>query len=731
MSSEAKYEYRDTQEEKDEKDKKYNDALTKALTAFYKKLDIKHAGFYDHTVFDPYVKKIVEKRGAGTGAMDNIQLLYDRLNAKYAQDYPSTIAKALKSIANFACTYANECDVAPRTLSSGDNQYDSWAQPLKGAVMIIGEERVATPITHELWNQLLGLIYLEFRSTLQKPGDVLYMYGKQTVNRQGSFQSSSSTSDVGKDGWFNYILPQGGVVNNTLVDNATYPYGREDIESTFQIPLQRQTKDSENFNTTKYPVRQSNVKPLKSWFDDRQGKVEFFGMDSPEKLKSRFVEWWTSGRSAIQKNLHEIFQNVSNINGLRQHLENCFVGPTLSQTRVTTGAGFTTHPFLLVLYSNWDQQQARAIKSAFPISAPLGEAITRAMVRGNVTKWLTNIGQLLRNCTGGFSADDTCGNPLKPDTGACPCFKKNGDAWDLDPRLKFTDAEKAAVGWWDYVTSFVWDKPVEGIDKKALCHPGIWMFIDLPSMPHSLIIIIRHGAIFSIGVGVDDSNPHPGSGRFGPGMPGSLGKLLIHSPDDSILGNSKINTDKQFKGILNSEFTKKQRIRAMGYYNATIQKNLQQTLDNATTSGSIAGTKAVTLTMSPSFGTYRTLSNRNFILWFFTGGVNCTSFAEWLSGGRGTTCGLSNPTQMTQTYATSVNPPPAEAFDDESHDYMEEEHDLGGGRPKKRKYKHKKRRKQKTKRRRKRKTKRKRRGKKRKTRIKRKARIKKKTRRRR
>ena len=68
-------------------------------------------------------------------------------------------------------------------------------------------------------------------------------------------------------------------------------------------------------------------------------------------------------------------------------------------------------------------------------------------------------------------------------------------------------------------------------------------------------------------------------------------------------------------------------------------------------------------------------------------------------------------------------------------DYLKEcnikEVDLSGGRPKKRKYKHKKRRKQKTKRRRKRKTKRKRRGKKRKTRIKRKARIKKKTRRRR
>ena len=73
MSSEAKYDINSSQAEKDDLDKKYNVALTKALTAFYKKLKITQPGFYDHMRFDPYVKKIVEKRGAGTGVMDNIQ----------------------------------------------------------------------------------------------------------------------------------------------------------------------------------------------------------------------------------------------------------------------------------------------------------------------------------------------------------------------------------------------------------------------------------------------------------------------------------------------------------------------------------------------------------------------------------------------------------------------------------------------------------------------------------
>jgi hypothetical protein len=747
MSSEWKH--NSTPEAKNDWNDDYNNALRKALTAFYKKLKITQPGFYDHTRFDPYVEKIVEKRGAGTGDKDNIHALYEGLKKKYTQDYPSTIADALKSIAKFACTYANECSLT-MTYSDFDaltksGRYSLWAQPIPEAVMIING--VDTPITHELWNQLLGLIYLEFRSTLQKPGDVLYWYGKESVNRQGSFRSSSSAPDVGKEGWFSYIFPQGSEVQNTT--NATYPYGREDIVSNFfhagkPIPLQVCTKITLE---EKYMKPKEQVQPLNSWFDGRQGMVEFFEVNDYNELESRFVEWWRLGRSAIHKTLHKIFQNVTNenvLNGLRQHIENCFVGPTLSQTRVTQGAGFTTHPFLLVLYSNLGGQQARAIKSAFPISTPLGAETARTMVRGHVTTWLTNIGQLLQNCVG-FNADDTCGNPLKPDTGACPCFKKNGTTWDLDPRLKFTDAERAEGGWLDYVTSFVWTKPVKGIDQNAMCNPGIWMFIDLPSMPHSLIIIIRNGAIFSIGVGVDDSDQHPGSGGCGPGIPGTLGELLIHSPDDSILGNFKINTNKQFEGILSGEFTKKQRIRAIGYYNTTIQNNLQQTLDDATTRGAIAGTKAVTLTMSSKFGTYRTLSSRNWILWFFTGGVNCTSFAEWLSGGRGTTCGMSNPTQMTQTYATSVNPSniPVDyrstvpygnqmtLGDGGNNDDDMDVDSGGGGSPKKRKYKHKKRRKQKTKRRRKRKTKRKRRGKKRKTRIKRKARIKKKTRRRR
>jgi len=257
MSSEWKH--NSTLNAKNDWNDDYNNALTKALTAFYKKLDSKQG--QSTVAGEAEIKKIVKKRGAGT-AMDNIQLLYEGLKKKYTQDYPTTIADALKSIAKFACIYAADCSKVDQLSMHGPATAHSslWARPPDGTVMIING--MDTPITHELWNQLLGLIYLEFRSTLQKPDDVLYWYGKESVNRQGSLRSSSSTSDVGKDGWISYILER-GVVDNTLVDNATYPYGREDIVSTFQIHLQmQQTKMA--IDTTKYPVQINNVQPLKS-----------------------------------------------------------------------------------------------------------------------------------------------------------------------------------------------------------------------------------------------------------------------------------------------------------------------------------------------------------------------------------------------------------------------------------------------------------------------------------
>jgi len=180
--------------------------------------------------------------------------------------------------------------------------------------------------------------------------------------------------------------------------------------------------------------------------------------------------------------------------------------------------------------------------------------------------------------------------------------------------------------------------------------------------------------------------------------------------------------------------TKHQHIRKIGAYDPAIQSKLQEIIRGAQTLSQGGDPEFMTtFTMKQKeFGVYKTVP-------ITSGTMNCTSLTLWITNQRNRT-GVCAPGGIWTAVSGSSGPSGHGAMgslrqfaptDAVESDDMALEHDLGGGRPKRRKYKHKKRRKQKTKRRRKRKTKRKRRGKKRKTRIKRKARIKKKTRRRR
>ena len=156
-------------------------------------------------------------------------------------------------------------------------------------------------------------------------------------------------------------------------------------------------------------------------------------------------------------------------------------------------------------------------------------------------------------------------------------------------------------------------------------------------MPHSLLIIIRNGIFYSIGVGAPEGQWQGSKGsRRGGGKQrgGDSGKLVIYSPDDSILGGTSINRNRQFVGALSSDLLRTQNTRMIGYYNSGIQNRLHQALTAAAGPGlgQISGTgKEVKMIMPPSFGSYNTLSRGGW-LWFMTGGVNCTSFTEWVSG---------------------------------------------------------------------------------------------------
>jgi len=335
---------------------------------------------------------------------------------------------------------------------------------------------------------------------------------------------------------------------------------------------------------------------------------------------------------------------------------------------------------------------------------------------------------------GSTSTDLTCFGPLSIRSQS---IVPRGQR-DLDPVLQFTEKDRSALDHLSSQQSYfgAFNLP----HAQYTISPGIWIIVDIPRMPHSILVILKGGKKFTIGAGYRNA-PETGN-PFGSG---SAVPLLIYSPDTSIYSADEAEQRaQQFDQRLDYDMTKHQHIRKIGAYDPAIQSKLQEIIRGAQTLSQGGDPEFMTtFTMKQKeFGVYKTVP-------ITSGTMNCTSLTLWITNQRNRTgvcapggiwtavSGSSGPSGTAAMGTLEQYTPIGDDYMEEEGDDMEEEGDdmeeeeLGGGSPKRRKYKHKKRRKQKTKRRRKRKTKRKRRGKKRKTRIKRKARIKKKTRRRR
>jgi len=490
------------------------------------------------------------------------------------------------------------------------------------------------------WHQILGQVYLEFRSSVLVEGDILFVYG---------------TKGAGKD-WHKIILPPGGQnIGNEVAAGASYPYQAKDIISTFNAPLNVQPAGMKDLNKFTGP-NGNTLYPLLSWYDDRNGKVLFRDMPGTNRgqqlvvrpntrewqiLQDRFNQWMESNHSAIKK-----YTPFGQQGAFWEHIQNCFVG-SLSGTPVNGGQDHV--PLLLALYNDLNDMQQQIIRSAFPLLEQVGQQITAAGgTKGALTQWLSSLGALAPNCFGtqGLGpyqeATARCGNILASGVnGACPFAVRGGEGWQLHPGLIMNqtelDTEHQRSGIAASFSSWWWGDDISVINHAALCSPGIWVFVDLPSMPHSLLVIIRNGIFYSIGVGAPEGQWEGSKGsRRGGGKQrgGDSGKLVIYSPDDSILGGTSINRNRQFVGALSSDLLRTQNARMIGYYNSGIQNRLHQALVAAAGQGlgQISGTmKEVKMIMPPSFGSYNTLSRGGW-LWFMTGGVNCTSFTQWVSG---------------------------------------------------------------------------------------------------
>jgi hypothetical protein len=323
-----------------------------------------------------------------------------------------------------------------------------------------------------------------------------------------------------------------------------------------------------------------------------------------------------------------------------------------------------------------------------------------------------------------------------------------------------------------------------GLDPlvQAIVGVGAWVQISLPSVPHLVNVIIRNGNIYTFGGGYND----PCVNLTNVGIPYEYGDMYLMSPDglileDGINSADPMNSQKIVAwGIYTSDIkarldellvkvNKSGKGKADGMYK--VQGEKYSAVSNWFLNNILGWSNCVVTgrCIIQGQGQARwgdSLSSKFIVLpWDNVGGLDVGLLFEIvrksnIGGGGlkvqkgGNLISLSDDRSLTIASATKMknklykiqrtNPLIEKScgLSECSEDvvgareanllaHRECSANLGGGSPKRRKYKHKKRRKQKTKRRRKRKTKRKRRGKKRKTRIKRKARIRKKTRRRR
>ena len=164
----------------------------------------------------------------------------------------------------------------------------------------------------------------------------------------------------------------------------------------------------------------------------------------------------------------------------------------------------------------------------------------------------------------------------------------------------------------------------------AVIYPGICLIVDLPKAPHSLVIILKGGWIFSIGVGYHEPDKViQWTGNI-------VGPLVVNTPDAGIFATSgPVKDTLQYSNVLREDTAHEQNISYMCLYNTDILRRLKEIITNKATCSRRDGVNSYI--MPGEFATYSTASGR----WISAmcvamGGcqkMNCKSFATWLLRG--------------------------------------------------------------------------------------------------
>jgi len=539
-------------------------------------------------------------------------------------------------------------------------------------------------------DDLMTLIYLEFRNTLFKQGDTIKLFNQDRRH------------------WNTCTLASNDSFINNKILKGNCPGGPKYIISVYNT-------DNSPLNVAPPPLPDgkfinllNNLCPFESCYSSNYGKITFAGV--PERfdfftyranlndsynqhqiekfrqqglnLINRWKQWCdksSQGNGSVftNQNLEDVlgenpWEKIMNW-GLqlvmhsdqasiptddtpsgRSMLFNYDVNGNLS-AKMTGGENHITPraPLIIWLYNNGDiGQELFANIEGRGIFDMTGNQINPNQIDSKSSEYFTNTGieaQIYRHLYLMTLNKEGCGGAaLTAIHGlqVSSLIGEDGSLSDTNANLQqYIDGPSSSV--YDHQTKQLdsalnWDDNVDGSaynelmrqqsiipfssfnlpNAKFTISPGIWIIVDVPRMPHSILVILKGGKRFTIGAGYDtgptSSNPFSQASRV---------PLKIYSPDTSLYSaEEEGKRDQQVDFRLSFDSTKHQHIRDVGPYNPQIMQNLNQIIQNSTSETKGGQPEFVTtFNINPDWALYQTLP-------LTPGSLNCTSLALWIVG---------------------------------------------------------------------------------------------------
>lgn len=486
---------------------------------------------------------------------------------------------------------------------------------------------------------MIALLYLEFRTTMFYHGDSMWIFSTNEKNIGSWKQVYLDNTNV--------VLNRNQVIVGDCVGEsksvASIYQRKNKYNGPLLVPAAGALSPKDNISLLGAAGNGKPAKnalyPFENYYDGKKGIVLFANIparitnaDLNALLLDRWANWSQSGRSQL---INEASQKYPNI-----------------LTRFTTPVSFSQAnianvPFLTFVYNNSNINQTEYTSTMSGEEKKMNAAAKKKFLakKGMQTQMIDHLRLLImtnKGCSRGavrhltnmlasssaitnINIDEynaqtkICGNPLavlRSKTGACSLARFFNGKYELKSELRLSQDEIDASSTGIFNSIF---KLFTNFNPSSaqIFSPGVWIIVDLPRMPHSILIILRKGILYTIGAGYDEST-------ITTGIRGTTAPLEIYSPDTSMFSTSAINPMYQFPGVIHGDFMHVQQIRNVGFYNQHVQSRLEQIIATPGVIGS--GRKDITFKMPPSFGNYHLVSNCTMP------GFNCTATTLWITG---------------------------------------------------------------------------------------------------